>query len=526
MIDSRTAERDGTGIQPIGRRDAAIVAAILLAAAALRIVFFQGLFSIDDFNYARYAAEVWKGRYELQGVLYWHGVRPFVFVPVAWSFSIFGVSEAAAVLWPLLASLATVLLVFSTGRMLHGRRTGLYAAAAAAFLPMLVEEATWLKPGAVINLLAALSAYCYIRSEHAGRSRWIYLSLSGALFAAMPWTGELGFVLACFFPLALLLYRRYRVSSYWPLAAGFAAVICAGLLYQLAATGDPLFNLTVGGAILSREPAPLRPLFFLRLLVKPLASHGGALYLALPGAAAALVHRRKGALLVTAWLVATWLVIEYGSSSLAEYRPLFKMHRYVNIVAVPGALLAGMGLEEIYRWTKRLGSGIGRAGTVIVLLLLALSFSSALSCLDRSVRATRIHRAPLHAVRDIVRSYRGGTIYVTHWLWNTRVGFFMEFEDEYFPSGYDPYHAVRLETADPGSRNRYVQTVAGDLGPGLLVNDERLLELSLGPRRTGLVGPGEIPESLIDPPGSWLLIGRYEIDGNSRAALYDIPGGR
>jgi len=526
MRNSRTVERERPGIPPIERREAAAVAAILLAAAALRVIFFQGLFSIDDFNYARYAAEVWKGRYELQGVLYWHGARPLVFVPVAWAFSILGVSEASAVLWPLLASLVTVFLVFSTGRMLHGRRTGLYAAAAAAFLPMLVEESTWLKPGAVINLLIALSAYCYIRSEHAGGRRWIYLSLSGALFAAMPWTGELGFSFACFFPIALLLYRRHRVASYWPLAAGFAAVICAGLLYQLSATGDPLFNLTVGGTILSREPAPFRPLFFLRLLVRPLASHGGVLYLALPGAVAAVVYRRRGALLVTAWFVATWLVIEHGSSSFAEYRPLFKMHRYVNVVAFPGAMLAGTGLSEIEGWMKRLGNGIGRAGTVLALSLLALSFGSALICLERDVRVTRIHRAPLHAVRDVVRSYRGGTIYVTHWLWNTRVGFFMGFDDEYFPSGYDPYHAVRLESTDVESRNRYVQTTDGGLGTGLLVNDERLLELSMGSRKTGLVGPGEIPEYLIDPPGWWRLIGRWDIDENSRAALYDIPAGR
>jgi hypothetical protein len=528
MASCRRHDRGVLGIPPMHRRDALSLAAILLVAVALRIIFFQGLFSIDDFNYARYAAEVWKGRYEMQNVLYWHGVRPFVFVPVSWAFSIFGVSEASAVLWPLAASLITVFLVFLTGRMLHSRRSGVYAATVAAFLPMFVEESTWLKPGAIINVVIALSAFCFVRAEHVAKGRRIFLLLSGMLFAALPWTGDLGFAFACFFPLAVVLYGRNRIESYWPLTAGFAGGICAGLLYQFVATGDALFNFTVGRTILSKEMAPFQPLFFLKLLIRPLASHGGVLYLAVPGAVAAVLHRRRGALLTTAWFAATWLIIEYGSSSLTEYRPLFKMQRYLSVVAVPGSLLAGMGLEEIHRATanSRIGTRTAGAGAVVALVLLALSFGSAISCLERSVHRMKECRTSLHAVRDIVRSYRGRTVYVTHWLWNTRVGFFLGFADDYFPSGYDPYHAVRLESVDRESKNRYVQAVTGEMGPGLLVNDERLLELGLGPRQTGLVGPGEIPEDLTNPPDSWRLIGRFEIDGNSRPALYEIPAER
>jgi 4-amino-4-deoxy-L-arabinose transferase-like glycosyltransferase len=514
----------------MNRRGVVLLVAILLLSLAIRILFFQGIFSIDDFNYLRYAAEVWKGHYEMRNVLYWHGVRPLIFVPVSWMFALFGVSEASAVAWPLLASLFTVIFVFLIGRMIHNRESAFYAAIVAAFLPMFVEEATWLKPGAFINLLIAISAYCFIRAEHEVRARRIWLLISGMIFAAMPWTGDLGLVFICFFPLAALIYGRRRITCYWPALAGFFGIILAGSIYQLIETGDPLFNIKIGHTILSGEAAPFRPFFFLRLLVKPLASHGGVLYLAIPGALAALFLRRRGALLLTAWFIATWLIIEYGSSSFTEYRPLFKMYRYLYVVAVPGSLLAGIGLEEVRKFI----AGNSRAaritcdGCIAVAVLLALSLGSAMSCLERSTRWKREIRHSLGIVRDQVRARRGETIYVTHWLWNTRVGFFMGFENKYFPSGYAPYHAVELDSADPESKNLYVQTLltGEEMEAGLLVHDERLMELSAGSRRSGLVGPGEIPVVLTDPPDTWRLIERIAIDGNSVVALYEIPAGK
>jgi 4-amino-4-deoxy-L-arabinose transferase-like glycosyltransferase len=515
---------------PMNRRDIILLAAILLLALALRIFFFQGIFSIDDFNYLRYAAEVWKGHYEMRSVLYWHGVRPLMFVPVSWIFPLFGVSEASAVVWPLLASLITVLFVFLIGRMIHNRESAFYAAIVAAFLPMFVEESTWLKPGAIINLLIAVSAYCFIRAEHTVKARRVWLLLSGMIFAAMPWTGDLGLVFACFFPLAVLLYGRSRITCYWPAVAGFVGVLLAGFLYQYIETGDPLFNITIGRSVLTSEAAPFRPVYFLKLLVKPLASHGGALYLAIPAALAAIFLRRRGALLVTAWFIATWLFIEFGSSSLTEYRPLFKTYRYLSVVAVPGSLLAGIGLEEIRKLLarSRRTARITCEGFIVAVVLLALLLGSAMTCLERSTRWKREIRHSLAIVRDQIRARRGETIYVTHWLWNTRVGFFMGFEEEYFPSGYDPYHAVLLDSADPESRNLYVQTLTAgeEVNQGLLVHDERLMELSVGPRRTGLVGPGEIPVALTDPPDTWRLVERVSIDGNSVVALYEIPSGR
>jgi hypothetical protein len=105
----------------------------------------------------------------------------------------------------------------------------------------------------------------------------------------------------------------------------------------------------------------------------------------------------------------------------------------------------------------------------------------------------------------------------------------MEFDDDYFPSGYDPYHAVNIESADSLSMNRYVQTLAdGDrFGPGLLIHDEKLLEASMGRTTMGSVGKGEIPEILGEVTRAWSPIIRVHWTSSYLPVLYDLPeGGR
>jgi hypothetical protein len=142
-------------------------------------------------------------------------------------------------------------------------------------------------------------------------------------------------------------------------------------------------------------------------------------------------------------------------------------------------------------------------------------------------RPLRAQQAKIRTVRDHVLRYEGKPVYVTHWFWNTEVGFFMRFDDDYFPSGYDPYHAVRLETADASSFNRYVQTLepGAAIGPGLLVHDERLFEVSQGERESWSVGRGEIPEVLARIPQEWRLVERVALSDRYAAALYEIPEG-
>jgi hypothetical protein len=365
-------------------------------------------------------------------------------------------------------------------------------------------------------------------SEQTGRGRWVWLVLSGMAFGAIQTAGELGIVLGLMFPAALIAWRRHPLWSYWPVAAGFAGM--TGLIagYYWVETGSAFFKLELSRAVYAQvmTVAPHQPLFYIRVMLKPFAGGGGVFYIAGIGAIAALREKRREALFVTLWAAVTWLLLEFGSVSLTQYQQLSKEVRYLSVI--PVALLAGYGIASIRRFVGRSRSGAGRGAPVAAAALAVLVVAGlSMWTLQKSKDLLSDQRESLHELRNQVRRYHGKPIYVTHWMWNTEVGFFMEFDDDYLPSGYDPYHAVNLESADPTSMNRYVQTLepGESMGPGLLVHDERLFELSRGEGTSWSVGHGEIPDVMAHIPPEWRLIDRIPVSHRYVLALYEIPEG-
>jgi 4-amino-4-deoxy-L-arabinose transferase-like glycosyltransferase len=512
------------------RSDILLIGVILAISLTIRLIFFKGVYAIDDFNYLRHAAQVWKGYFNLENIQYYHGTRFLIFVPISFFFAFFGVSEITAVLWPLVASLCTVALIFRIGYILHSKEAGLYAALLAAFLPIMVTEATWIVPGTIIELVCAVSVLLFIQPSKTRKKRELRFFLSGAVFALMPSAGQLGFVLAIFFPLAFFFYKRRPILSYWPFITGAATILSAGTLLQWIQTGNPLFGIAITQNILSNEIHSFRPFYYITLLVRPLYSQGGLIYLVLIGIIMAIFSKKRGLILVASWFITTWLVIEFASSSLSEYRPLFKMGRYIIVLTIPAVLLSGMGIAELRGLASRIKpvSRFSLGGSLITIFIFVIFFGSSIYYLQKFGLWKREQRAKMQTVRKYVRRWEGKTIYVTHWLWNTRVAFFMGYRESYFPSGYDPYHAVNLETAEATSKNRYIQTLQPDekLEPGLLLFDEYLFEVSTGEKESNMLRAGEIPSLPLKLPESWNLIKVINMEGGKHLKLYEITGGR
>ncbi len=501
------------------------LAGALVVGLAVRLAFFRGLVSVDDLNYVRHAAELWKGRFDLSAALYLHATRLLVFSPVAGLFALLGPYEVVAVLWPLAASLATIVLVERIGRRLFDAPTARTAACLVAVLPLAVDEATRLLPGAIINLLVALSVLAFLRADtDPPRRRGAWLAASGAIWGTMTFVGELGFLMGAFFPAAILVQRRRPVASYWPVAAGVVAVAATATAIYGLAGGDPLLKVRISRVILQTETVPFRPAYYLLAIARPFAAHGGVFHLAALGAVVAWRRRHRGALVTAAWFVLGWAALEYAPSSLTTYRPLYKYVRYLSLLSIPGVLLAAYAFEQV-RGTVRAGRG-ARTACVAGVMLAALLLAGSL----RTLRAVSVSVDPLRAqlarVQARVTETLPGTVYVTHWLWNTRTGWFARFDDPWFPSGYHPYRAFDSTTADPRSRNRYVQTLApGEpMAPGLLIVDRAYLDASLGRRRDNSLRPGDIPSVLDAPPASWRVVDRLRV-GDHEVVLYKIPAG-
>jgi 4-amino-4-deoxy-L-arabinose transferase-like glycosyltransferase len=394
-------------VTPYGRKEIILVVSVIAFALAVRLVFWRGILSNDEFNYLRVAGDMWKGQFHLRDVLYLHGTRPLVFMPAVWMFALFGVSDAAAVAWPVLASLLTVLTIYAIARRLYGKETAAYAALLACISPLMVKESTRMLPGAIMNFIIALSALCFIASEQTSKRRSLWLLASGVVFGLMPLAGEVGLVFGCFFPLALLLWRRHAVPSYWPVAAGFAAVTALILLYYWRETGNPMFKAAISRFILENEVQPPRPIYYVRYLLQPLASHGGVFFLSGLAAVVSLFERRRETWLLAAWFIVTVLFIEAGSSSVTAYRPLYKSLRYLSVASVPGVLLAGEAISWLRAragrataMTQRPATGAGAAAAVLLVL-----FAACWLTLRLNSRAVDERRSQLHAIRDLVRSH-------------------------------------------------------------------------------------------------------------------------
>ena len=531
------------GRAKLDRRDVLWIVLAVGVSAAIRFAFYGGMASPDELNTLRNGAQWWTGRFDLRDALFIHDTRPLMFIPVGWSFAAFGVSAKAALLWPFAASLAVVFLVYLIARRMFGRETAVYAVFCAAFSPLLVQEATRLLPGVVMNLLIGLCALFFVVSEQVDKRRWVWLAASGMAYGAIQMAGELGIVLGLLFVAAVIVWRRHAVWTYWPAVAGFGAVTAMFLFYQWVETGNPFFKLDLSKYVYAqlKAVAPHQPLYYTKLMLAPFAGGGGVFYLAGVGALVALLGRRRDAIVFALWIALTWAFLDFGSLSLTEYRPLSKEVRYFSVVSVPAVILAGYAVAWARACAARwFGSGTGaaqgiaggrsssrRAEAAAVAAAGLLVALVSVRTLQMEVAPLRAQQAKLRAVRDQVRRYEGRPVYVTHWFWNTEVGFFMRFDDDYFPSGYDPYHAVRLASADSTSLNRYVQTLepGETIGPGLLVHDEHLFEVSQGERESWSVGRGEIPEVLARIPAEWKLVDRVALSDRYAAALYEIPDG-
>jgi 4-amino-4-deoxy-L-arabinose transferase-like glycosyltransferase len=528
---NKIVERDLSS-HPLNRfNDFQLLLFVVVIALVMRMVFFTGLFAVDDFNYLRHAAQFWKGCYDLGKISYWHGTRFLVFVPVSFSFALFGVSEITAVLWSLVASLCVLVLIFKIGKILHSREAGFYAALLGSALPVMVNESTWVTPGPVAELVIGVSVLLFLKGENSRFRRGWLLFFSGVAFALIAFAGNIGLVSAAFFVLSYLFYKRGDLAGYGRFFLGLALVIASGAMLYWVETGNPLTLVKISGNIFSSEVQQFNPFFYLRRLTSPIYSQGGIIYLICLALVTYIFSRKRSLLLVCLWFIAEWAFIEFGSSSVMTYRPLFKQVRYMSVLVLPAVLSAGIGIAELRNIVLGWRGYVVKSyiSQVAVIMIFVLFFASSLLFLYRGGAYKRAQRSFIQTVAENVRKYRGEVVYVTHWLWNSRVAYFMGYQDDYFTSGYHPDHALDMDTADPDSRNLYVQLLeSGDqLKPGILIFDEALFELSNRDERvSGMIGPGEIPYYVKEFAWSGELIADIDMEGDRRLKVFEIQGGR
>jgi Dolichyl-phosphate-mannose-protein mannosyltransferase len=219
---------------------------VLAVALLLRVVFFVGLVSgdpQDDVVYYGNALALYNDgpRYFdfyrhlpkdfLANPIDQFNVRPMVTYPIAALFMVFGAGEIQASVWALVASLASVFVVYRLGVALHGRRIGLLAALLCAFYPLEVVNGTRILSDPHVGFFSSLALLLFVESMRRPDPKFYALAGMAAAGAYLANGRGLLFMMALGGASVIL----------W-VCAGFLAIFGIESIVYYVTTGDPLFS--------------------------------------------------------------------------------------------------------------------------------------------------------------------------------------------------------------------------------------------------------------------------------------------
>jgi 4-amino-4-deoxy-L-arabinose transferase-like glycosyltransferase len=319
-------------------RPAIILPLIVILALAVRLTFFTGLSEVDDYNYAKYAHEIANGEFNLWGSgQVTGGLQRFRFsilLPVAFSFATLGVSNFTAILWPLVCSLGSIILIFYLGKQFGDEGVGLLAAFLYSLFPLDVVYATRLLPEAILPLFTGLSVFLFLRADASparGRA-YLYFILAGVLLGVAYFVRVSAVLILLFFGVYVLYRRKLRKEYFLPVATFLLFVLLEVSLYYLK-TGDLLYrfhelqaNNAHWKALGMNAPAGY---YFQQLFGNDLLKY---FYCAIFFATSYLLLSKQSVIhIALLWMVSLFIFLEYA--------PIYKEARFLSIITMPALLV-------------------------------------------------------------------------------------------------------------------------------------------------------------------------------------------
>jgi 4-amino-4-deoxy-L-arabinose transferase-like glycosyltransferase len=358
-----------TGIQPSqpraesARRAWGLAAILAGGALAVRLWCFTGLIASDDVIYAHYARALAVGHYSLEANHL--ALRFGLLLPVAASYTLFGISEATTALVSLVASVASVVLVFFIARRQFGLPAGVIAAVLMASFPLSIRYGSILVPETIAELYILAAVCLYLRASESGR--FTTATAAGITLGVAYLTRELAFFVALAVFMEAAWQRRWRLL--FAIAFGSFLIVLGEHLYYWFAAGDPLLRLHAMAAHNQRPDAMSfreHPAWrFFRALphLMLIPSLGFGLHslaaLALAALASFMLNIRRTALFLL-WIVLPLFYLNFGTTSLKTYIAMPVGDRYLELIYPPLFVLSGALLALMLQ--KRHGRILTTAG--------------------------------------------------------------------------------------------------------------------------------------------------------------------
>tara|TARA_B100000315_G_scaffold250130_1_gene282465 strand:+ start:1114 stop:2640 length:1527 start_codon:yes stop_codon:yes gene_type:complete len=484
---------------------------IVLFGLILRLIFFSGMGASDDLAYSKFAVNIDKGVDPDSSQTL--ATRLGIIYITALSYNLFGINDFSSVLFVLLTSIGSIILIFHFGKLLFNEKTGLIAAFLLSFFPLEVVYATKLLADIPSAFFMALGVYLFLYAEkfhrnfsHQGNHKVIshdseirsklkynlgYL-FSGIFIGIGYFIRESAVLIALFF-IIYIAYKRRIKKEYFLVPLGVLIIFAIELLLFFNFTGDPL--LKIQGAQEHRAKVMVEYNYYNRLdfpsglfhypymiLTNGLISYFyifigiAMIYL--------LIYKKKETYTMMFWFLALLLYLSFGSTSPTQYLPFLAKGRYLSIITIPGILLLAFFFTEKKYFIKR------------VVMPLSLIFLLLASIGSVYVREDRNLLDDLRSIYTYLEQL-DKAIYT-----DARSSKALDYISEY----------KNMIDIRP-----YPNDLSGINDVYIVINREMVRELGEANKKR------EFPKEIDKPPNDWQVIKEIGIDDKNKIIIYYVP---
>ncbi|MEK6950006.1 MAG: glycosyltransferase family 39 protein, partial [Nanoarchaeota archaeon] len=328
---------------------------IALFGLILRLIFFSGMGISDSLTYSKTANDLNAGKGIDPESTLTLSTRLGLVYATAFSYKIFGINDFSSVLFPLLTSIASIILIFYFGKLLFNKKTGLMAAFLLSFFPLEVVYSTQLLSDLPSMFFMSLGVYIFLYAELKSKLKYGLCYLLAGVFIGIGYMIRESALLIALFFIAYIIYKKKIKKEYFLVPLGVILVFALESLIFFSLTNDALFRFNASQKYL-RESV-IAHNYFGRLDFPTGLFHYPWLFLTnnllaffyIPVFVSALYlffYRRKESILLLLWLIPLLLYLSFGSSSLTEYLPFKAADRYTEIFTIPAIMLLAFFLAE------------------------------------------------------------------------------------------------------------------------------------------------------------------------------------
>jgi 4-amino-4-deoxy-L-arabinose transferase-like glycosyltransferase len=403
---------------------------ILSIATAVRIIFFIGFGLGDDPVYAKIVNSITHGGLQALNLNYGVYYRVGLFLPIQLFFSIFGINDFSFVLYPFLASLGSIIVIYFIGKELFGKETGLIAAILLALCPFDAVFASTMTVDIITSFFTALCVLLFLKGNACPGRKYILYFVLSAVFLFYSYLIKIpSYLILC----CLIIVSFSKIKSFKRHLVFYGSAVILLLLSFVAdrfLTGDYLNRSHTLLAQCAQPSWDVRilyeyPNWMFKRMYDGSMLFGYYFYLTFPALVYISITRLKQALPVLMWLLVLFLIMEFIPLKFElPYKPSPRFSRYLHAILIPSITILAAGFYGIWRFKK----------TVFIAALVPFLTSSI-------IEAHILHKTWKEPFSDVNESSRflltlpEKPIYTDHWF-NSRFKFDAQYKKNYLFSWY------------------------------------------------------------------------------------------